>query len=782
MVDHVTDNYAIRFVNAICDASSQDRCSTLMLVLKGKVAIQTEGVEPQTLSTGDVWFFNQHSPWQLTGDKENIIILIDILPAWLLRQSIDLSGWDIIFDNESAPWHGALIRNQIKQLTRSWLQRNSATWILDATRSLLAIFSILLRHYKRKATTSPAMVVSERISQVINWVNTYYQQRISLNQIASQLHVTTSHLSRQFTQEMGMNFRTWLTNVRFTQAVKQIAFTSMPIGQIITENGFSSIKRFSLLFREQYAMTPGKYREKIKRVPLPAPSNTETSFDKTREINSIDSVELFSLLCRTEPDYISSGYHGAETKTENIHISPLKLGHKFKQQSYIVVVGELEELLKQHIQKQLQILKERVRCFKVEVDDPLLNVFASRSIRTDELTPTWSPWTNSDMAIGFLKNINVTPVIRLAPFNSSIPLNEYLQWLQTFIEHNILLLGNECVDNWTFILEIHHKNKASYDTDAVTISDILSMLRNELPNCHIGIAWGRNSFPVENIPSFISSGLLNYTDFLAISVASDTQYDGVTRLNATPEDNDITLRRQLNETVRTLKRYGVQKPLYLQAWSTVTGNTLRTNGLFFRGALLMETLLSLPEEIQMIGFWLNSRLQNEVTPEVQINTNSLSLFFSATTRRPIFHILALKERLCGDYHSSGEGWIAVCDRNKISILLFNTVIINPLFSIEEHFLDSYHKRFNIKFDIEGNAIWRIKKWFFDQKNGALYYQYGLHPTLFDRDEETMNYISQRSEPTLIVQDEIINKHWIEDVVTDINAVCLIELTKISEIY
>ncbi|HHU4147874.1 TPA: hypothetical protein ACUB7D_005404, partial [Serratia marcescens] len=83
----------------------------------------------------------------------------------------------------------------------------------------------------------------------------------------------------------------------------------------------------------------------------------------------------------------------------------------------------------------------------------------------------------------------------------------------------------------------------------------------------------------------------------------------------------------------------------------------------------------------------------------------------------------------------------------------------------------------LKFNEPG--IWRIKKWVFDQKNGALYHQYGLHPTRYDRDEETMRYISQRSEPTLSVYDEFIINVWNTEIMMDINAVCLLEMIRVE---
>jgi AraC-like DNA-binding protein len=61
-----------------------------------------------------------------------------------------------------------------------------------------------------------------------------------------------------------VSFREFLTNIRFEHAVKEIAFTSRPVGQIVSDNGFRSLHRFSVLFRDRYGLPPGKWRHSIK--------------------------------------------------------------------------------------------------------------------------------------------------------------------------------------------------------------------------------------------------------------------------------------------------------------------------------------------------------------------------------------------------------------------------------------------------------------------------------------------------------------------------------------
>lgn len=60
-----------------------------------------------------------------------------------------------------------------------------------------------------------------------------------------------------------------------------------------------------------------------------------------------------------------------------------------------------------------------------------------------------------------------------------------------------------------------------------------------------------------------------------------------------------------------LRKHQLNKPLYLNNWNTLTGNTRYTNGTFFRGALILRTVLALSKEVESLGFWINNELHEK---------------------------------------------------------------------------------------------------------------------------------------------------------------------------
>ncbi|WP_160622023.1 hypothetical protein [Mixta intestinalis] len=205
--------------------------------------------------------------------------------------------------------------------------------------------------------------------------------------------------------------------------------------------------------------------------------------------------------------------------------------------------------------------------FQVEIADSLEDIFALHSIYTGEPNPTWSPWSNLDMACNFLKHIGVSVVIRLSPAS------EKLERLEQFIHHHILLLGQEYVQKWSFILEMATKEKGKLNESAITW---LTAICRMLPGSSVGLALPQS----KDEPGLPSVELLKQTDFIAFSLIPNDRSARIDIPEYRPQDNHKIIYQQMNRIITLLKKHQLRCQLYLQSWGTLTGNTLTINGLF----------------------------------------------------------------------------------------------------------------------------------------------------------------------------------------------------------
>lgn len=96
---------------------------------------------------------------------------------------------------------------------------------------------------------------------VIDIINTYYAEDLSLQSVASQINVHPSYLSRLFKQEKQENFISYLTRVRIAHAKSYLLSKELKIYEIADKVGYHNYTYFSKIFKKNTGLTPEEYRE-----------------------------------------------------------------------------------------------------------------------------------------------------------------------------------------------------------------------------------------------------------------------------------------------------------------------------------------------------------------------------------------------------------------------------------------------------------------------------------------------------------------------------------------
>ncbi|SDO23698.1 two component transcriptional regulator, AraC family [Paenibacillus sp. yr247] len=103
---------------------------------------------------------------------------------------------------------------------------------------------------------------SQIVLETLKVVNEKYSEKLNLTDIASEIHVNPSYLSRRFSEEVGYSFSEYLINYR-VEIAKKLLITQfdLSISQVAEITGFNSQHYFSTLFRKMVGITPRDYRE-----------------------------------------------------------------------------------------------------------------------------------------------------------------------------------------------------------------------------------------------------------------------------------------------------------------------------------------------------------------------------------------------------------------------------------------------------------------------------------------------------------------------------------------
>lgn len=87
---------------------------------------------------------------------------------------------------------------------------------------------------------------------------------LSLNSIASELLISPSYLSRNFTKLQGISLTSYLTCTRLENARRLLSDTDLSIAEISAKSGYRDLFYFSKRFKSCFGVSPSRYRAEFQ--------------------------------------------------------------------------------------------------------------------------------------------------------------------------------------------------------------------------------------------------------------------------------------------------------------------------------------------------------------------------------------------------------------------------------------------------------------------------------------------------------------------------------------
>jgi len=108
----------------------------------------------------------------------------------------------------------------------------------------------------------------ERINTIYHYVRNHYTQKITLANIASQVHMGEESFSRFFSKIMNKPFFYFLNEYRVNVASKLLIESDLQVTQISYACGFESLPFFYRQFKKFKNCSPNQYRKEYERLSL----------------------------------------------------------------------------------------------------------------------------------------------------------------------------------------------------------------------------------------------------------------------------------------------------------------------------------------------------------------------------------------------------------------------------------------------------------------------------------------------------------------------------------
>lgn len=304
---------------------------------------------------------------------------------------------------------------------------------------------------------APNAEVMTRIEQVLRYVQTHWNEPVTLAQVAAEQFLSESYLSRIFRRHLNMTFGDYVVSVRLEHAEADLRKTGDSVTRIAYRNGFRSTNAFIEYFRRRYGTTPGKYRKSM------AGEQKITGTTTARDLS--DYIQTL-LQYDDTPDELAAAQPAriyratVDTTRQGLPVC--------RPWSRLVNIGYARDGLFGAVQEQLRRAKQELGFTDLRfhgIFDDDMHIY-----QENEDGSPWYNFTYADLLFDFILSVGLTPYVELGFVPSKMAKVQYRlfercsiagtynsveRWealVQATVAHWIERYGLETVSKWHFTI------------------------------------------------------------------------------------------------------------------------------------------------------------------------------------------------------------------------------------------------------------------------------------------------------------------------------------------
>lgn len=125
---------------------------------------------------------------------------------------------------------------------------------------LFGLFYELFSDWELSSAPKKTLTSLEKLKIIIKYVENHYQDRITIEDVATFCDYSQSHFMKYFKKAMGMSFIEYLNDYRLMMAARLLLSSDSSVLTISQEVGFENLSYFNRSFKKKFCMTPSAYR------------------------------------------------------------------------------------------------------------------------------------------------------------------------------------------------------------------------------------------------------------------------------------------------------------------------------------------------------------------------------------------------------------------------------------------------------------------------------------------------------------------------------------------
>lgn len=137
-----------------------------------------------------------------------------------------------------------------------------------------------------------APVTHQAVERAIWTIHQRLSEDLLVDDLAAAAHFSKFHFSRIFKRATGLSPRDYLSQVRYSTAVRLLLTTSKSVTEITHEVGYNSVGTFSSRFHRVYGHSPSEFRQLyVGRSPIEVAQRISSDKEATAALGSTCTAE-----------------------------------------------------------------------------------------------------------------------------------------------------------------------------------------------------------------------------------------------------------------------------------------------------------------------------------------------------------------------------------------------------------------------------------------------------------------------------------------------------------
>ena len=126
-------------------------------------------------------------------------------------------------------------------------------------------YMMVLDFCQRAGETQIPEGISSEVYQCMNYIRSHTNESISIDDVARQVHRSSSHMMRRFKEELGIHIGAFITRCKLEEAKTLLTYSDKSLAEISSYLCFSSQSYFQNVFKKQFGITPMRYRKNTQK-------------------------------------------------------------------------------------------------------------------------------------------------------------------------------------------------------------------------------------------------------------------------------------------------------------------------------------------------------------------------------------------------------------------------------------------------------------------------------------------------------------------------------------